>query len=134
MEEEDVQAGLETEVDTNVLDQDDDSEAENGILSTQPQNKRPIVQICSLELLKSNRGTPRNLSVMLRSVLKSFYATVDTGSAVFFLDKRTADVRLRQNPRSHFTSVEDLPNEVSYEDKNSTKIFGSLSIPISAGG
>ena len=137
VEEEDAQTSLETEIDHIVLDQDDDSEPEYGILSTQPQNKRSIVQIGSfLILLKTNRGTPRNLSVMLRSGAKSFYATVDTGNPVSFLNKRTADVLFRQNTKSHFTSVQNLLNEVSYKDfnKNSIKIFGSLTIPISSGG
>ena len=64
MDEEDAQAGLETEIDVIVLDQDDDSEPENRILSIQSRNKRSRVQIFSLELLKCNHGTPRNLSVM----------------------------------------------------------------------
>ena len=88
VEEEAAQASLETDIDHIVLDQDDDSEPEYGILSIQPQNKWSIVQICSLELLKSNRGTPRNLSVMLRSGAKSFYATVDTkGQRMFYFSK-----------------------------------------------
>ena len=72
MEEEDAQASLETEIDNFLLDQGDNSEPDYGILSIQPQKKRSIVQICSLELLKSNRRTPRNLSVILRSGAKSF--------------------------------------------------------------
>ena len=93
-------------------------------------------QICCLELLNSNRGTPRNLIVMLRSNTKSFYATVDTGRPVSFLTKRTADVLLRQNPKSRFISVQNLSNGTSYVDynKNFIKIFGSLVIPISSGG
>ena len=93
--------------------QDDDSEAEYEILSVQPQRQRPSVQICSLELLKSNLGRPRNLSVMIRSNAKSFYATVDTGSPVSFLNKRTADVLLRQNPKSRFIGVQNLSDETS---------------------
>ena len=88
-----------SEIDHIVQNQDDDSEPEYGILSVQSQRQRPSVQICSLELLKSNRGTPRNLSVMIRSNAKSFYATVDTGSPVSFLNERTADVLLRHNPK-----------------------------------
>ena len=108
VEEEEAQSSLEREIDHIVLDQDDDSEPEYGILSIQPRSKRSSVRICSLELLKSNRGTPRNLSLMLRSNAKSFYATVDTGSPVSFLNKRLADVLLRQNPKSRFISVQNL--------------------------
>ena len=136
VEEEETQASLETKIDHIVLDQDDDIEPEYGVLSITTRCKRNSVQICSLELLKSNRGTPCNLSVMLRSNAKSIYATVDTGSPVFFLKKRTADVLLRQNLKSHFISVHNLSNETFYVDynKKSIKIFGSLTIPVSSGG
>ena len=75
VEEEEVQRCLETEIDIIVLDQEDDSEPEYGVLSITPRRIRHNVQICSLKLLKSNRGTLRNLSVMLRSYGKLFYAT-----------------------------------------------------------
>ena len=73
--------------------------------------------------------------MMLRLDAKLFYAAVDTGSPVSFLKKRAAVVLLRKNPKSHFTSVQILPNEVLYVDynKNSIKIFGSLTVPISSG-
>ena len=136
VEEEEAQPSLETEIDHIALDQDDDSEPEYGILSITPRCKRNSVQIFSLELLKSNRGTLRNLSLMLRSNAKSFYVTVDTGSPGSFLNKRTADVLLRQNPKSHFISVHNLSNETSYVDynKNSIKTFGILTIRVSSGG
>ena len=136
VEEEELQSNLETEIDHIVLDQEDDSEPEYGVLSITPRRIRHTVQNCSLKLLKSNRSTPRNLSVMLRSYGKSFYAAVDTGSPVSFLNKRTADVLLRQNPKSRFISAHNMNDEISYVDynKNSIKIFGSLTIPVSSGG
>ena len=135
VEEEEVQPSLETEIDHNVLDQEDDSEPEYGFLSIISRRIHHIVRICSLELLKSNRGKARNLSIMLRSYGKSFYAAADTGSPVFFLNKRTADVLLRQNPRSRFINAHNMSDDISYVDynKNSIKIFGSLTIPVSSG-
>ena len=116
VEEEEVQSNLETEIDNIVLDQDDDSEPEYGVLSITQRRIRHTVQICSLELLKSNRGTPRNLSVMLRSYGKSFFATVDTVIPVSFLNKRTADVLLQQNPTSRFISAYNMNDDISYVD------------------
>ena len=107
-----------------------------GFLSITQRRIRHTVQICSLELLKSNRGASRKLSVLLRSYGKSFYATVDTGSPVSFLNKRTADVLLQQNPTSRFISAHNINDNISYVDynKNSIKFFGSLTIPVSSGG
>ena len=70
---------------------------------------------------------------MLRSGVKPFYLTVDTGNPVWFLIKRTADILLRQNPRSIITNVQNLPKFVSNVDynKKSISIVGSLSISIS---
>ena len=53
-----------------------------------------------------------------------------------FLNKRTADVLLRQNPRSRFINAHNMSDHISYVDynKNSIKIFGSLTIPVSSGG
>ena len=131
-----MQSSLETEIDHIVLDQEDDSEPEYGVLSITPRRIRHSVQICSLELLNSNRGTPSSLSVMLCSYGNSFYATVDTRSPVVFLNKRTVHVLLRQNPKSRFISAHNMNNEISYVDynKNCIKIFGSLTIPVSSGG
>ena len=116
-----------------MIEQDADSELEYRIRSIQPRNKRSIVQICRLELLKPNRGTPRNINVMLRSE-QNHFMPLDTGSPGCFLNKQTADILLRHNPQ--FVDVQNLPNEFSYEDYNtdSIKVFGSLSIPISSGG
>ena len=116
-----------------MIEQDADSELEYRIRSIQPRKKRSIVQICRLELLKSNRGTPRNINVMLRSE-RNHFMPLDTGSPGCFLNKQTADILLRHNPQ--FFGVQNLPNEFSYEDYNtdSIKVFGSLSIPISSGG
>ena len=62
---------------------------------------------------------------MLRLYGKSFYATVDTGSPVSFLNKRTADVLLQQNPKSRFISANNMNDDISYVDykKNSTKFL-----------
>ena len=115
LEEEDYQARLK-QVDGIVIDQDLDSDPEYVVLSMEQHKKRSAVQKRSLELLKSSRGTPRSLSVMLRSEAKSFYATVDTGSLVSLLNKRTSLILLRQNPKARFTSVQDLPDDVTYMD------------------
>ena len=136
VEAEKVQSSLRTEIYHIVLDQEDDSKLEYGVLSITSRRIGQIVQICSLELPKSNRDTPRKLSVMLRSYGKSFYATVDTGSPVSFLNKRMADVLLRQNPKSRFIYAHNMNDDISFVDynKNSIKTFGSLTIPVSSGG
>ena len=105
---------------------DADSEPEYGILNIQQQKKHSTVQNCSLELLKSNRGTPRVLSFIIRLGAKSIYAAVDTGSSVSFMNKGTAHILLCQNPKSLFTNNQNLPNDVFHSAR--------LSIPISSGG
>ena len=76
-------------VDCNFIDVDQDSEPEYGVLQLES-----AVMINSVETLKSSGGKPRSLSIQLRSGYSFFYSTVDTGSPVSFLNKRTCDLLL----------------------------------------
>ena len=66
---------------------------------------RSAVRINSIETLKSNGGKPRNLRFSLRSGPSFFYLTVDTGSPVSFLNKRTCDILLQRNPSIKFPDI-----------------------------
>ena len=85
-------------IDCNFIDVEYDSESEYGIL-----------QLESIELLKSNRGKPRSLSIQLRSGHSFFYSTVDTGSSVSFLKKRNCDFLLQRNPSIEFRDITRYP-------------------------
>ena len=76
-------------IDCNFIDADYDSEPEYSVLQLES-----AVRIDSIELLKSNKGKPRSLSIQLRTGSSFFYSTVDTGSPVSFLNKRTCDLIL----------------------------------------
>ena len=76
-------------IDCNFIDAKHDSEPKYGVLQLET-----AVRINSIETLKSSRGKSRSLSVQLRSGYSFFYSTVDTGSPVSFLNKRTCDLLL----------------------------------------
>ena len=76
-------------MDCNFIDVEQDSEPEYGVLQLES-----AVMINSIETLKSGGGKSRSLTIQLRSGRSFFYSTVDTGSAVSFLNKRTCDLLL----------------------------------------
>ena len=75
----------------NFIDVEQDSEPEYGVLQLES-----AVMINSVETLKSSGGQTRSLSIQLRSGYSFFYSTVDTGSPVSFLNKRTCDLLLQE--------------------------------------
>ena len=77
-----------------------------------------------------------SLSVQIRSGNSFFYATVDTGSPVSFLNKKTAEILVRRLPNVKFTDVGRYPLSVTYVgyNKKPIKLFGSLEIPIMSNG
>ena len=91
-------------VDCNFIDVDHDSEPEYGVLQLES-----AVMINSVETLKSSGGQPRSLSIQLRSGFSFFYSTVDTGSPVSFLNKRTCDFLLQRSPSIEFRDTLSIP-------------------------
>ena len=76
----DVLTWLSSDQECNLIDVNGDSEPEYGVRAID------VVQINNVELLKTAGGQPRSLNIQLRSGNSFFYATVDTGSPVFFLN------------------------------------------------
>ena len=109
----------------NCIDVYDNSEPKYGVLAVD------VVQINYLELLKAEGGQPRSLSIQLRSG-NFFYATVDTGNPVSFLNKKTKETLMRRLPEVKFMDVGRYPLGVTYVDYNKKpiKLFGSLEFPI----
>ena len=110
----------------NLIDVNGDSEPEYGVMAID------VVQIKNVELLKSAGGQPRSLSIQLCSGNSFFYATVDTGSPVSFLNKKTADILMKLIPNVKFKDIARHPLDFTYVDYNKRpiKLFGSLEIPI----
>ena len=118
-------------IDCNFIDADYDSEPEYGLLQLVS-----AVRIDSIELLKSNKGKPRSLCIQLRTGQSFFYSTVDTGSPVSFLEKRTCDLILQRNPSIQFRDITRYPIDTLYVDYNKKpiRLLGSVSLPISSSG
>ena len=100
------------------------------------QLESAAVMINSIETLKSSEGKSRSLSIQLRSGRSFFYSTVDTGSPVSFLNKRTCDLLLQQNPSIEFRDIARYPVDTLYVDYNKQPIclLGSIQFPISSSG
>ena len=96
----------------NLIDVNGDSEPEYGVMAID------VVQINNVELLKAAGGQPRSLSIQLRSGNSFFYATVDTGSPVSFLNKKTAEILMKRIPIVKFKDVARHPLDVTYVDYN----------------
>ena len=92
--------------------------------------------INSIETLKSSGGKSRSLSIQLPSGHSFFYSTVDTGSPVSFLNKRTCDSLLQWNPSVEFRDITRYPIDTLYVDYNKQpiRLLGSIQIPISSSG
>ena len=92
--------------------------------------------INSIETLKSSGGKSRSLSIQLRSGHSFFYSTVDTGSPVSSLNKRTCDLLLQRNPSIEFRDITRYPVDTLYVDYNKQpiRLLGSIQNPISSGG
>ena len=118
-------------IDRNFVDADYDSEPETGVLRLESADR-----INSIELLKSNKGKPRSLSIQLRTGHIFFYSTVDTRSPVSFLNKRTRDLLLQRNPSIKFRDITRYPIDTLYVDYNKKpiRLLGSIRIPISSSG
>ena len=119
-------------IDCNFIDADYDSEPEYSVLQIES-----AVRIDSIELLKSNKGKPRSLSIQLRTGSSFFYTTVDTGSPVSFLNKRSCDLTLQRNPSFQFRDIARYPINTLYIDYNKKKpirLLGSVCLPISSSG
>ena len=114
----------------NLIDVSGDSEPEYGVMSIE------IVQNNNVELLKLAGGQPRSLSIQLRSGNSFFYATMDTGSPVSFLNKKTAEILMKRIPNVKIKDVGRYPLDVTYVDYNKKpiKLFGSPEIPIRSKG
>ena len=114
----------------NLIDVNGDSEPEYGVMAID------VVQINNVELLQTAGGQPRSLSIQLRSGNSFFYSTVDTGSPVSFLNKKTADILMKRIPNVKFKDIARHPLDVTYVDYNKKpiKLFGSLEIPITSKG
>ena len=119
-----------TDQECNLIDVNGDSEPEYGVMAVD------VVQINNVELLKTAGGQPRSLSIQLRSGNSFFYSTVDTGSPVSFLNKKTADILMKRIPNIKFKDIARHPLDVIYVDYNKKpiKLFGSLEIPIASKG
>ena len=87
-------------IDCNFIDADHDSEPEFGVLQLES-----AIRIDSIELLKPNKGKPRNLSIQLRTGQSFFNSNVDTGSPVSFLNNRICDLILQRNPSIQFRDI-----------------------------
>ena len=114
----------------NLIDVNGDSEPEYGVMAID------VAQIINVELLKAAGGQPRSLSIQLRSGSSFFYATVDTGSPVSFLNKKMAEILMRRLPNVKFKNIGRYLLSVTYVDYNKKpiKLFGSLEIPITSKG
>ena len=71
-----------------------------------------VVQINSVEFLRAEGGKPQNLH--LRSGISFFHATVDIGSPVSFLNKRTADILMMKLSYVKFMDVLRHPVVTTY--------------------
>ena len=118
-------------IECNFIDADYNSEPEYGVLQLES-----AVRIDSIELLKSNKGKPRSLSIQLRTGQSFFYSTVDTGSPVSFLNEQTCDLILQRNPSFQFRDISRYPIDTLYVDYNKKpiRLLGSVSLPISSSG
>ena len=118
-------------IDCNFIDVEQDSEPEYGILQLES-----AVMVNSFETLKSSEGKSRSLRIQWRSGHSIFCSTVDTGSPVSFLNKRTCDLLLQQNPSIEFQDITRYPIDTLYFDYNKQhiRLFGSIQILISSGG
>ena len=87
----------------NLIDVNGDCEPQYGVMAID------IVQLNNVELLKAAGGQPRSLSIQLHSGKSFFYATVDTGSPVSFLNKKTAGILMRRIPNVKFKDVRRYP-------------------------
>ena len=118
-------------IDCNFIDADYDSEPEYSVLQLES-----AVRIDSIELLKSNKGKPRSLSIQLGTGSSFFYSTVDTGSPVSFLNKRTCDLILQRNLSFKFRDIARYPIDTLYVDYNKKpiRLLGSVCLPISSSG
>ena len=118
-------------VDCSFIDVDQDSEPEYGVLQLES-----VVMINSVETLKSSGGEPRSLSIQLRSGYSFFYSTVESGSPVSFLNKRTCELLLQRSPSIEFRDITRYPNDTLYVDSNKKliRLLGSMQIPISSSG
>ena len=127
----DSEAVTDPSIDCNFIDADYDSEPEYSVLQLES-----AVQINSIELLRSNKGKPRSLSIQLRTGLSFFYSTIDTGSPVSFIKKRTCDLILQRNPSFQFRDVARYPIDTLYVDYNKKpiRLLGSVCLPISSSG
>ena len=127
----DSEAVKDPSIDCNFIDEDYDSEPEYSVLQLES-----AVQINSIELLRSNKGKPRSLSTQLRTGLSFFYSTIDTGSPVSFINKRTCDLILQRNPSFHFRDVARYPIDTLYVDYNKKpiRLLGSVCLPVSSSG
>ena len=119
-----------TDQESNLIDVNGDSEPEYGVMAID------VVQLYNVELLKTAGGQPRSLSIQLRSGNSFFYSTVDTGSPVSFLNKKTADILMKRNPNVKFKDIARHPSDATYVDYNKKpiKLFGSLEISITSKG
>ena len=69
-----------------------DSESEFAVLSVSAEEpSRPIASVKKLEVVKAATGKLRSIQITLRCGKTFFKATLDTGSPVSFVNKRTAD-------------------------------------------
>ena len=93
-------------VDCNFIDVDFDSEPEYGVFQLEG-----VLQINSIDVLKSAGGKPRSNCIQLRSGPTFVYSTIDTGSPVSFLNKRTFNLLLQRRPSIHFRDVARHPIE-----------------------
>ena len=114
----------------NLIDVNGDSEPEYGVMAID------VVQINNVELLKAAGGQPRSLSIQLRSGYSFSHATVDTGSPVSFLNKKTEKKLMKRIPNVKSKDVGRYPLNVTYVDYNKKpiKLFGSLEIIITSKG
>ena len=112
----------------NFIDAEYDREPEEGVLQLES-----AVRINSIQILKSNGGKSRSLSIQLRSGLSFFYSTVDTESPVSFLNKRTFDLLSQRNPSIEFRDIARYPIDTLYVDinKQTIRLLGPVRIPIS---
>ena len=118
-------------VECNFIDVDQNSEPEYGVLQLES-----AVMINSIETLRSSGGQSGSLSIQLRSGYSFLYSTVDTGSPVSFLNKRTCDLHLQRNPSIEFRDIARYFIDALYVDYNKKPIhlLGSIQIPISSSG
>ena len=97
---------------------------------------RPIESVKKLEVVNAATGKLLSIQITLRCGKTFFKATVDTGSPVSFVNKKTADYIVKTVPSAKVFSDQERPIDTVYVDYNRKKIelMGTLILDVSSLG